>query len=51
VSSTGLEADRKKVFIIGEPAAYAMAVRNAESKTRSTHLREKIAAQSSASRS
>ena len=35
---------RKKVFIIGEPAAYAMAVRNAESKTRTTHLREKITA-------
>jgi exodeoxyribonuclease V alpha subunit len=30
--------------LIGEPAAYAMAVRNAESKQRVTHLREKIAA-------
>ena len=48
---TAITRGRKKVFIIGEPAAYAMAVRNAESKTRSTHLREKIAAQSSASRS
>ena len=35
---TGDLADR------GEPAAYAMAVRNAESKTRTTHLREKITA-------
>jgi len=31
--------------VVGEPAAYAMAVRNAESKLRTTHLREKIAAQ------
>ena len=35
---------RKKVFLVGEPAAYSMAVRNAESKLRVTHLREKIAA-------
>jgi exodeoxyribonuclease V alpha subunit len=41
---TAITRGRKKVFIIGEPAAYAMAVRNAESKTRTTHLREKIAA-------
>jgi exodeoxyribonuclease V alpha subunit len=27
---------------VGEPAAYGMAVRNAESKLRCTHLREKI---------
>ena len=40
---TAITRGRKKVFIIGEPAAYAMAVRNAESKTRTTHLREKIA--------
>jgi exodeoxyribonuclease V alpha subunit len=39
---TAITRGRKKVFIVGEPAAYAMAVRNAESKTRSTHLREKI---------
>ena len=34
---------RRKVFIVGEPAAYAMAVRNRESKLRVTHLREKLA--------
>ncbi|MDI1338038.1 MAG: hypothetical protein PSU94_17805 [Lacunisphaera sp.] len=28
----------------GKPATYGMAVRNAESKTRCTHLREKILA-------
>ncbi|MEY2878410.1 MAG: ATP-dependent RecD-like helicase, partial [Verrucomicrobiota bacterium] len=33
---------KKKVFLVGDPAAYAMAVRNAESKQRCTHLREKI---------
>jgi exodeoxyribonuclease V alpha subunit len=31
------------VFIVGEPAAYGMAVRNNESKLRITHLKEKIA--------
>jgi len=41
---TAITRGRKKVFIVGEPAAYAMAVRNAESKTRTTHLREKISA-------
>ena len=39
---TAITRGRKKVFIVGEPAAYGMAVRNAESKERSTHLREKI---------
>lgn len=39
---TAITRGKKKVFLVGEPAAYAMAVRNAESKTRSTHLREKI---------
>ncbi len=39
---TALTRGRKKVFIVGEPAAYGMAVRNAESKLRCTHLREKI---------
>jgi len=39
---TAITRGRKKVFIVGEPAAYAMAVRNAESKLRCTHLREKI---------
>jgi exodeoxyribonuclease V alpha subunit len=41
---TGITRGRKRVFIVGEPAAWGMAVRNAESKQRSTHLREKIAA-------
>jgi exodeoxyribonuclease V alpha subunit len=41
---TAITRGKKKVFIVGEPAAYAMAVRNSEAKTRQTHLREKIAA-------
>lgn len=41
---TAITRGRKKVFLVGEPAAYSMAVRNAESKTRCTHLREKILA-------
>jgi ATP-dependent exoDNAse (exonuclease V) alpha subunit len=40
---TAITRGKKKVFLVGEPAAYAMAVRNSESKLRSTHLREKIA--------
>ncbi|MDB6113480.1 MAG: recD2, partial [Lacunisphaera sp.] len=39
---TAITRGRKKVFIVGEPAAYGMAVRNAESKLRCTHLKEKI---------
>ena len=41
---TAITRGKKKVLIVGEPAAYAMAVRNAESKLRLTHLQEKIAA-------
>ncbi len=41
---TAITRGRKKVFLVGDPAAYAMAVRNAESKFRHTHLREKILA-------
>lgn len=41
---TGITRGRKKVFLVGEPAAYAMAVRNSESKLRVTHLREKLTA-------
>ncbi len=41
---TAITRGKKKVFLVGEPAAYAMAVRNAESKTRVTHLKEKIVA-------
>lgn len=40
---TAITRGRKKVFVVGEPAAYAMAVRNSDAKTRQTHLREKIA--------
>ncbi len=39
---TAITRGKKKVFLVGDPAAYAMAVRNAESKTRVTHLKEKI---------
>ncbi len=39
---TAITRGKKKVFLVGETAAYAMAVRNSESKTRCTHLREKI---------
>ena len=41
---TAITRGRKKVFIVGEPAAYAMAVRNGESRQRTTHLREKLEA-------
>ncbi len=41
---TAITRGKKKVFLVGDPAAYAMAVRNSESKQRITHLREKIAA-------
>ena len=40
---TAITRGKKKVFIVGEPAAFAMAVRNREAKLRVTHLREKIA--------
>lgn len=39
---TAITRGKKKVFLVGEPAAYSMAVRNAESKFRHTHLRQKI---------
>jgi exodeoxyribonuclease V alpha subunit len=41
---TAITRGKKKVFLVGDPAAYAMAVRNSESKQRVTHLREKIVA-------
>ncbi len=41
---TAITRGKKKVFLVGEPAAYSMAVRNSESKQRVTHLREKITA-------
>src|SRR5213078_4142715 len=39
---TAITRGKKKVFLVGDPAAYSMAVRNSESKLRATHLREKI---------
>ncbi len=39
---TALTRGRKKVFLVGEAAAYTMAVRNSESKQRCTHLREQL---------
>ncbi|HEY1848141.1 MAG TPA: ATP-dependent RecD-like DNA helicase [Opitutaceae bacterium] len=41
---TAVTRGRKRVFLVGEAAAYAMAVRNGESKLRITHLRQKLAA-------
>jgi exodeoxyribonuclease V alpha subunit len=40
---TAITRGRRQVFIVGDPAAYAMAVRNSESKQRLTHLRQKVA--------
>lgn len=40
---TAITRGRKKVFLVGEPAAYGMAVRNNEARQRITHLREKLA--------
>ncbi len=40
---TAITRAKKKVFIVGEPAAFSMAVRNREARQRITHLREKIA--------
>lgn len=40
---TAITRGKKKVYLVGEPAAYAMAVRNHEAKVRSTHLQQKIA--------
>jgi exodeoxyribonuclease V alpha subunit len=39
---TAITRGKKRVFIVGEPAAYGMAVRNSESKMRVTHLRQKL---------
>lgn len=41
---TAITRGRKKVFLVGDPAAYAMAVRNRESARRLTALREKMEA-------
>jgi exodeoxyribonuclease V alpha subunit len=39
---TAITRGRRKVFLVGDPAAYAMAVRNSEARRRVTHLRQKI---------
>jgi exodeoxyribonuclease V alpha subunit len=39
---TGITRGRKRVYIVGEAAAYSMAVRNSEAKARITHLRQKL---------
>jgi len=39
---TAVTRGRKKAIIVGDPAAFAMAVRNSESKTRQTLLRERL---------
>jgi exodeoxyribonuclease V alpha subunit len=41
---TAITRGKKKVFLVGEPAAYGMAVRNHEAKQRLTHLKEKLIA-------
>lgn len=41
---TAITRGRQKVFIVGEPAAYAMAVKNAETARRYTNLPAKLAA-------
>ena len=41
---TAITRGRKKVFLIGDPTAYAMAVRNRESAKRLTALRDKMEA-------
>ena len=39
---TGITRGKKEVFIVCQPEAYAMAVKNSKSQIRSTHLKEKI---------
>ena len=39
---TGITRGKKEVFIVCQPEAYAMAVKNSKSQVRSTHLKEKI---------
>jgi exodeoxyribonuclease V alpha subunit len=39
---TAITRGKKKVYLVGEPAAYGMAVRNHEAKVRSTHLKQKV---------
>jgi exodeoxyribonuclease V alpha subunit len=39
---TGVTRGKKEVFLIGQPEAYAIAVKNSKSQIRKTHLKEKI---------
>jgi exodeoxyribonuclease V alpha subunit len=39
---TALTRGRKKVFLVGDPAAYSMAIRNADSVVRRTDLERKL---------
>ncbi|MGF1485475.1 MAG: ATP-dependent RecD-like DNA helicase [Opitutales bacterium] len=39
---TGITRARRKVFLVGDPSAYAMAVRNRETAQRQTDLRRKL---------
>lgn len=39
---TAVTRGRKKAIVVGDPAAFAMAVRNSESKTRRTLLKERL---------
>jgi len=39
---TAITRGKKKVFLVGDPAAYAMAVRNSDAKQRCTHLKEAL---------
>lgn len=41
---TALTRGKKKVFFVGEPAAFVMAVRNSEAKQRCTYLQPRLAA-------
>lgn len=40
---TAITRGRRKVILVGDPAAYAMAVRNNEARLRYTHLRARLA--------
>ena len=39
---TAITRGKKKVIIVGDPAAYAMATNNADSKSRCTLLKERL---------
>ena len=39
---TGITRARRKVFLVGSPEAYAMAVRNNKTEVRRTHLRARL---------